>query len=67
MRGKNFYPTYMNEQIKKWNSEYGDKPRKPIKFLSPLPMDSTTTTSVPQDKIVLLSYRKTLAISCANL
>ena len=54
MRGENFCPEWLNERIKKWNSEYGDKPNKPINFLPPPPMKSTATTSVSQDKTDLL-------------
>ena len=55
MRGEHFRPAWLNERIKKWNAEHGDKPRKPITFLPPPPMESTATTSEPQDKQTLLS------------
>ena len=55
MRGNNYLLAQLNEQIKKWNAEHGDKPSKTITFLPPLSIESTATTSVPQDKNALLS------------
>ena len=55
MRGEFFRPAWLNERIKKLNSEHGDKPRKPITFLPPPPMESTSTTSDPKDKSASLS------------
>ena len=54
MRGEHFRLAWLNERVKKWNAEHGDKPRKSITLLPPLPMESTATNSESQDENALL-------------
>ena len=55
IRGENFSLAWLNQLIKKWNTEHGEKPSKTIMFIPLSPIVSTATTSVPHDKTTLLS------------